>query len=348
MIASDFVALAGRVGLTLALSILGGFAMNAAGVPAGWLMGGAVVVSIAALMGAPVVMPIWLRNVTYVLIGMSMGASVPRNSLELIAQWPITMAALAIELIIIIATTGYMLQRVFGLDRGTAYLSSFPGHLSFVMGIASAGVGDSRQITIIQIIRILMLTICIPMLALFLPEAHFTAPPAPAPMGLVMLVLYGLACAMVGWIFHRLKAPAGFVLGAMACGMVAKLNGFIDGSLPEPVVLAGFILVGALIGARFAGITAREFARAAIGGLIATGMTVGIVTAITLIVSLFVDMPFTQLWLGLSPGALEGMGALGVALGLDTAFIAAHHVSRLLMLTIAIPLVTYMVRERPN
>ena len=52
-------------------------------------------------------------------------------------------------------------------------------------------------------------------------------------------------------------------------------------------------------------------------------------------------MPFGQIWLGLAPGALEGMGALGIALGFDTAFIAAHHVTRLLLLTLAIPSVAH-------
>jgi uncharacterized membrane protein AbrB (regulator of aidB expression) len=57
-------------------------------------------------------------------------------------------------------------------------------------------------------------------------------------------------------------------------------------------------------------------------------------------------MSFGQIWLGLSPGGLEGMGALGIALGFDTAFIAAHHVSRLMFLTFAIPVVTMLVREK--
>ncbi|MNL63835.1 hypothetical protein D3C87_1880020 [compost metagenome] len=38
------------------------------------------------------------------------------------------------------------------------------------------------------------------------------------------------------------------------------------------------------------------------------------------------------------------MGALGIALGYDTAFIAAHHVIRLLMLSFAIPAVVMLVR----
>jgi uncharacterized membrane protein AbrB (regulator of aidB expression) len=73
-------------------------------------------------------------------------------------------------------------------------------------------------------------------------------------------------------------------------------------------------------------------------------MTVGIVTLMTLGVAQLIDMPFGQIWLGLSPGALEGMGALGIALGYDTAFIAAHHVIRLLMLSFAIPAVVVIIR----
>jgi len=73
---------------------------------------------------------------------------------------------------------------------------------------------------------------------------------------------------------------------------------------------------------------------------------VAIVTLVALAVTPLTDMPFGQVWLGLSPGALEGMGALGIALGFDTAFIAAHHVSRLLILTFAIPVVAMLLRER--
>src|SRR5690606_34199721 len=136
------------------------------------------------------------------------------------------------------------------------------------------------------------------------------------------------------------------VLGAMAAATAAKLGGLYTEAMPGPLVTITFILTGALIGSRFLGITRAEFLAAAKGGLIATVMTVGIVTLVTWGVSQFVDMPFGQLWLALSPGALEGMGALGIALGYDTAFIAAHRVVRLLMLSFAIPVVVLFVRRR--
>ncbi len=164
--------------VTLAISAAGGALAAMLNLPAAWLMGGAVAVAIAALCGVRVMLPNWLRDATFVMTGLSMGAAVARDSIALMAQWPLTLAALVIELVLIIAVTGFFLRKVFGLDKGTAYLSSFPGHLSFVMSIAAAGMGDSRQIVIIQVIRILLLTVCVPVGALFLPIGHYEGGPA--------------------------------------------------------------------------------------------------------------------------------------------------------------------------
>lgn len=332
--------------LTLVLSATGGWIATLLAVPASWMVGGVLAVTAGAMVGLPIAMPDRLRDLAFLLIGMSMGASVAPDSLQLIASWPVSIAALAIELVLIIAATGWMLARFFKLDTGTAYLSSFPGHLSFVMGIASAGVGDARQIVIIQVIRILMLTICVPIGTLFLPIDHFAPPVATEFLDLWQLLALAAGCLAVGLVFIRLKVPAGLVLGSMAAATLAKLGGLYVEAMPLPLTTITFILTGALIGSRFAGISRAEFATAAKGGLIATSMTVGIVTVIAYGVSLLVDMPFGQIWLGLAPGALEGMGALGIALGYDTAFIAAHHVIRLLLLSFAIPIVVVLIRRR--
>lgn len=332
--------------LTLALSAAGGGVATLLGIPASWMVGGVLAVTAGAMLGLPIHMPDRVRDVAFLLIGMSMGASVAPDSLSLIATWPVSIAALALELVIIIAATGWTLARFFKLDTGTAYLSSFPGHLSFVMGIASSGVGDARQIVIIQVIRILMLTIAVPIGTIFLPIDHFPPPVATDFLDVWQLLALAAACVVVGLVFVWLKVPAGFVLGSMAAATAAKLGGLYVEAIPGPLVLVTFILTGALIGSRFAGIGRLEFVTAAKGGVIATAMTVAIVTVIAWGVSLIIDMPYGQIWLGLAPGALEGMGSLGIALGYDTAFIAAHHVIRLLMLSFAIPTVVVLIRRR--
>lgn len=332
--------------LTLVLAALGGWMASLLHLPAGWLMGSALAVTAGAMAGLPVHMSNLLRDITFVLIGMSMGASVAPDSLSLLASWPISLMALALELVIIVALTGWMLVRFFKLDPGTAYLSSFPGHLSFIIGIASAGVGDSRQIVIIQVIRILMLTICVPLGAMFLPASELPPPVVVDTMSIAQLLMLAAGCVAVGLVFIKLQVPAGMVLGAMAAAIGAKLGGLYVEVMPEPLLVLTFVLTGVLIGSRFAGISRQEFMAAAKGGLIATLMTIGIVSLMTWGVSLLVDMPYGQLWLGLSPGALEGMGALGIALGYDTAFIAAHHLIRLLLLSFAIPAVVMLIRWR--
>ena len=335
---------AGPTLLAICISATGGALAQAAGMPAGWLIGGMVCVAIAALGGAPVAMPAWLRDVAFVLVGLVMGASVARDSLSLIVQWPVTMLALCIELVLIIAITGWALHKLFRLDAGTSFMSAFPGHLSFVMAIASAGVGDSRQIAIIQVVRILFLTASAP-LALLLFSSVAPAATAEPQMAIETLVLVGAACALTGFVFTRLRVPAGYVLGAMFMATTARLTGNFEGALPPAVTIAAFVLIGANIAIRLKGISGREFSGALRAGLVGTVIAVGITTAMALVCVQFVDMPFGQVWLGLSPGALEGMGALGIAMGFDTAFIAAHHVTRLLILTIGIPLVVLLLRR---
>jgi membrane AbrB-like protein len=334
--------------LTFGIAAVGAVAAHFVGLPAGLLVGAALTVSLAAMAGAPVGLPAPLRLVTFLLVGMSMGASVAPDSLSLIAQWPISLAGLVLELVLIIGVTGWVLVRFFGLDTGTAYMSSFPGHLSFVMSIASAGVGIPRQIVMIQVIRLLMLTIAVPIGALFLPIGEGIVMPASAPetMDPITLIALAMGCTAVGILFEKLKIPAGFVLGAMAAATGGKLAGLYTASLPEPLVVATFIATGALIGVRFIGLTWAEFRRIAFGGLVATAITLSITTSIAAVVSLFVATPFGQIWIGLAPGALEGMGALTIALGYDTAFVAAHHVIRLLLLSFAIPGVVVLIRRQ--
>lgn len=331
--------------LTLLLSAVGGIAALAFALPAAALMGGAVAVSAAAIAGFRVAVPDRLRDVIFIFIGLSMGATVSPDTLSLLGQWPITLAALALELVVIVLATGLMLIKVFRLDRGTAFLSSFPGHLSFVLAIASAGVGDPRQIVIIQVTRVMMLTLCVPIGAMFLPMGTYAEASGQEVMSLETLALMTAGCALAGYVLARLRIPAAYVLGPMALATILKLSGVFVGTMHPWLLNAVFIAMGAVIGARFAGITRAEFLNAALGAVLTTFLAVAIVTVFAYGLTGLVDMPFGQLWLGLSPGGLEAMGALGIALGYDTAFIAAHHVARLFLLSLAIPAVVLLIRK---
>lgn len=330
--------------LTFALSALGGLAAFLLGVPAGLLAGGALAVSVATLSGFRTAVPDTIRNAIFVLIGLMMGASVAPDSLTLVAQWPVTMAALVLELAVIVVLIGTMLRLVFRLDRGTAYLSSFPGHLSMIMALAASDVGDARKIVVIQVIRVMVLTLAVPVGALLVTgplPASAVSPTEIMSVGTLAWLITG--CAITGLVLGRLQVPAAYVIGPMAFAMATKLAGLYDGALHPWLVNVAFIAIGAVIGSRFGGVSRAELRLAVIAGLISTALTIAVVTGFAYGAWLLVDMPFGQIWIGLSPGALEAMGALGVALGYDTAFIAAHQVARLVLLGLAIPLIVHLV-----
>src|SRR5690606_16406241 len=138
------------VALLYAISLAGGLLAIWAHLPAGLLMGGAVAVSIATVAGVRGRLPNPLRNIAFVIIGMTLGTNVAQDSLALLSQWPLTMVGLVLALVIIVTACTAGLRYGMGYDKATAYLSSFPGHLSFVLGVAESGYGDARQIAVIQ------------------------------------------------------------------------------------------------------------------------------------------------------------------------------------------------------
>ena len=51
-------------------------------------------------------------------------------------------------------------------------------------------------------------------------------------------------------------------------------------------------------------------------------------------------VPLADALVAFAPGGLEAMSALGIALGLDPAYVGAHQIARYLGLSIALPVVT--------
>lgn len=331
--------------VTLVVAAIGGYGGYLLRLPAGPLVGASILVTLVGVLRVKTFIPGPLRNVAFILIGMTLGTNVAPDTLSLIWQWPVSMVGLVIALIVIVLGCAALLIRVLKTDPGTAYLSSFPGHLSFVLAIAESGYGDARQIAIIQSVRIFLLTLTVPLFAKFVTHGDLPAFSSASPMEWWAVVALGAACFGGSYLFQKLGLPAGYVLGSMVVATAGKLMGLYQGVLPIPLMLTSYLIMGALIGSRFSGVAPRELKRALGGGLMNTALAIGTVSLVAYLVTLLTDMPFGQIWLGLAPGGLEAMGALGISLGYDTAFIAAHHTMRFFLLTLAVPLVARMVRK---
>ena len=124
----------------------------------------------------------------------------------------------------------------------------------------------------------------------------------------------------------------------MTASALLHATGLVHGRLPQPLVIAGFAATGAIIGARFRGTSLATMRRtvpdAAVSVLLALAVSAGIAAAAAPLLGL----PFGQLWLAYAPGGVEAMAAMALALGLDPAFVGAHHILRILGLTLVVPI----------
>lgn len=327
--------------LALAIGAVGAALAYIASFPAPWLTGPALCVTIGALAGLPLTVPNGVRNACFVVIGMTIGAAVTPEMVATALQWPASILILFLAMLAIMGTGAVLLERGFGYDRTTALLAAAPGHLSFVLGLSTATPrADVAAVSIIQSTRVLALTLAVPFLAVALAGGVLgDAIPDGRPMTLLVLAATSLAALAAAYLFGRLHVPAAFLLGGMLASSVGHLTDTGPGLVPVWLSVPGFVVMGTLIGTRFSGVALAEIRKAALAALAFTALAAVIATLAGLVSVVALGLPLVQSLVAYAPGGLEAMAAMALLLGVNPAFVAAHHVGRLVLLTFVIPLV---------
>jgi uncharacterized protein len=324
---------------TLAIALAGGVTFALLGLPASLVSGSVVAVATAALIGRPVRVPLELACVCYVIVGALLGSVVTPETLRGIATWPVSIALVMLGSIVMMLATMSYLRIVHRWDPLSALLGASPGAMAQGIALATELGGDLRAIAIVQTVRVLLLVVGLPNgLALFgLVVPALPVPRGPAGMAVLgqMIVLVAVA-TIFALGFLRLRFPGGLLFGAMTGSAILHGAGFIHAALPWWLGGASVLTLGALVGSRFANTTPRMlvgFLGAALGSF-AVSMVVA--TIFILIDAYLLPIPIANIVIAFSPGALDTMMVLALALHLDPVYVGAHHLARFLVVTIAV------------
>ena len=125
--------------LTVTIAGAGGALFAFLGLPAPWLTGSMMAIAAAAMADLPVGLPARLRDVAFVLLGISMGSSATPESVMQMQAWPGSLALLALSVVTTLFAGAVYLERVHGWDRITARCASMPGAFSAVIVWLSPG-----------------------------------------------------------------------------------------------------------------------------------------------------------------------------------------------------------------
>jgi membrane AbrB-like protein len=305
---------------TLLVAAAGGVAFVFLGIPAGLVSGSVLAVAIAALIGRPMKVPLPVARLCFLMIGILLGAIVTPETLR------------------VVATTSY-LRFVHGWDEVSAFLGASPGAMAQVLVLATEFKADLRGVAIVQVLRILLVTIGLPGgLALFgLAAGSVIAVPEPAGGSSMteLLILVVVSTAMAG-LMMWLRFPGGLLFGAMAGSGFLHGTGLVHAVLPWWLGSAAVIVLGAVAGSRFTNTSFRmvfDYLGAALGSF---AVSVSIASIFVGIVTTFLPFPTADVVIAFAPGSQDQMMLLALALHLDPVYVGAHHLARWLVVTFSI------------
>lgn len=346
---ADPVALAA----TLALGAAGGGLAVAAHLPLGWLLGSLLTVGILAAAGARVagrgvVLPAKLRQAFVPVIGVSIGAAFTPEVVRQMPGWLPSLGALCLYLPVV-HLVSYAIYRRGGIGRLEAFYGGAPGGLIEAVQLGEEAGADPRLLTVLQFLRLILTIVAVPLLFLAL-TGHAVGSAAGAtlarPAGLgaadaAMLVAAGLAGLAVG---RLVRLPAYIMTGPLAASALLHGLGLAEGAPPGWLVAATQVMLGAGLGARFAGIGRGALISA--GRLAVLNALVALTLALAFAGALhwLVDEPVAAVFLAFAPGGLAEMSLIALSLNISVIYVTAHHVLRILLAVIAVRLAARWLR----
>lgn len=328
--------------LALAIGTVGGFVFEGLRMPLAWMLGSCVFCTVAAFFGLRIGMKIRLRQGMIIVLGVLLGSGFTPDLVQRLGEWAVSLCVLT-GMTMTGASLCFVWLRIFtGWDRVTCYFASMPGGLNDMTIMGGAMGGDERAIALAHALRILTVVLTIPIWYRLVTGTQTS----------VLAMVHGatsndwkdyailVACGIVGAVAGRLlRLPASFMMGPMIVSALAHLGGLTNSQPPGVLVAAAQVVVGAAIGCRFVGASLDKLHKEMAASIGAAFLLIGCAVAFAEITFLLTGLNFDATVLSYAPGGFAEMSLIGLALGIEIAMVATHHLFRLFLIILTGPLV---------
>ena len=325
---------------TLAIGSAGGLLFLWGHLPGGLISGAMIAVGGAAIAGRPLAVPPILTQTVLVLLGISLGSLVSRQLLQHVGAYPLPLRCWRSPRSARPSAAAFICS---ASNRTSAFLAGSPGALSQITILAAERGADVPAIAVVQTMRVILLTAALPMLLVLTGIAPAAAPAAAlviaSPLELAELIAAAVAVSLL---LRLIKFPASWMFGAMIGSSLLHGAGLVEGGLPPWLRGIALVGIGALIGARFARMKTRTLLSHVNAALGSFAIAILISAAFVAVIVLSTHVRFSDVIVAFAPGAMDAMLALALTLHIDPIFVGAHHLSRFVFVTIAMPGIVHL------
>jgi len=338
-----------RWALLVVLTVAGTAGLDVLAVPSPALFAGLVVAAALALLGAgPARVARPATAAAQAVIGVVIGVLARAETLVAVAQHWLAVLVVGTATLALSMAAGLLLGLRPGVTPLTGMLALTAGGASGLVAVSRELGGDERVVAVVQYLRVVLVTVSMPVVAALLYGASGGAgsgaaagPSAPWSAGLALTV----GCAAVGVPVARLlKVPAGALLGPMVVALVCTLLGLSHAAAPpSALVELAYAVIGWQAGVRFT----RESLRTVAALLpAAVGLIAAVVAACAALGALLARLTGTtplEGYLATTPGGIYAVLATAISSGVDVAFVVAVQVLRVIVMLLVAPVVARRV-----
>jgi membrane AbrB-like protein len=266
------------------------------------------------------------------LIGTALGAGFSPSTLAVIPQHAGIFTFAVVFILLTSLFNGWLLSRFTSLDAATAFLGTMPGGAGAMAAMSDSLRADTRLVTAIQYVRLLII---LGSLACVAPILKAYAPHLTGGGGAFMLYStdfvpwkFGVLALLVlaGWLAGtRTPIPAGAFLVPTVLYFLLSLGG-----LPWPLLAVAYTAMGLQIGGRFHPETITLIWRV-IAPVIGTTLLLLVASLVlAVIVAELMHLDLVSAYLAATPGGLDSVAAVATDLHVDTTIVVSMHLVRLL------------------
>jgi membrane AbrB-like protein len=341
----------GPLVLAIAIGTAGGFVFDWLKMPLAWMLGACVFATVAAFFGLQIGMKVRLRQGMIIVLGVLLGSGFTPELVQRLGEWAVSLCVLT-GMTMTGATLCYAwLRRTTDWDKPTCYFAAMPGGLNDMTIMGGAMGGEERAIALAHAVRILTVVLTIPVWYRLVNGAQTS----------VLTMVHGpsgndwkdyavlIACGVVGAVVGRLlRLPASFMMGPMIVSALAHLSGLTDSQPPGFLVAAAQVVVGTAIGCRFVGAALDRLHKEMAASIGAALILIACAVIFAKITVALTGLNLDATVLSYAPGGFAEMSLIGLALGIEIAMVATHHLFRLFLIIFTGPLVFRTLLKRDH
>ncbi len=329
------LALALTMAGTLVAGIAGGYAARFVHLPLPWLLGSLFTIAVLSLAGAPIKLMRWGRPAGMIVVGASTGLQFTAAILAKLVNLLPLMIAAAFVSTIVGALAGLLFMRFSGADRNTAFFATVPGGVVETTMLAPYYGAQLEPIMVAQTTRVAMVVVFAPFLVVSFVGMGSQNPLLAIPVAPWLPIVALLAAStVVSMLLARTRSPSAFLLPPLFLASFCAGMGWIEGRMPDLLLIAAQIVIGSSLGAQFRPEFLTRLHRLLMAAIAVLIFSAGSMALIAAGAAWLFGYSVPTMILAMAPAGLAEMVLTGKLLGLDAAVITGFQLTRIIVVLI--------------